>query len=130
MKYDKAIEKFSSIRENYPFDPMALIATVKLGDAYFAKKEYVLASGVYEDFFKSHPEDENIPYVLSRLGECYDKTSLSIDRDQTYILRSIERLTYLKNRYPASIHTKESEPRLAKMIQACRPRTLCRGVLL
>lgn len=126
-KYDKAIEKFSSIRENYPFDPMALIATVKLGDAYFAKKEYVLASGVYEDFFKSHPEDENIPYVLSRLGECYDKTSLSIDRDQTYILRSIERLTYLKNRYPASIHTKESEPRLAKMIQKLADRELYVG---
>jgi outer membrane protein assembly factor BamD len=126
-KYDKAIEKFSSIRENYPFDPMALIATVKLGDTYFAKKEYILASGVYEDFFKSHPEDENIPYVLSRLGECYDKTSLSIDRDQTYILRSIERLTYLKNRYPASVHTKESEPRLAKMIQKLADRELYVG---
>jgi len=126
-KYDKAIEKFASIRENYPFDPMALIATVKLGDTYFARKEYVLASGVYEDFFKSHPEDENIPYVLSRLGECYDKTSLSIDRDQTYILRSIERLTYLKNRYPASVHTKESEPRLAKMIQKLADRELYVG---
>jgi len=126
-KYDKAIQKFSFIRENYPFDPMALIATVKLGDVYFAQKEYILAIGVYEDFFKSHPEDENIPYVLSRLGECYDKTALSIDRDQSYILKSIERLTYLKNRYPASIHTKESAPRLAKMLQKLADRELYVG---
>ncbi|OPY72019.1 MAG: Outer membrane protein assembly factor BamD precursor [Syntrophorhabdus sp. PtaU1.Bin058] len=126
-KYDDAIKKFSAIRENYPFDPMALIATVKLGDVYFAQKEYILAIGVYEDFFKSHPEDENIPYVLARLGECYDKTALSIDRDQSYILKSIERLTYLKNRYPASIHTKESEPRLARMLQKLADRELYVG---
>jgi outer membrane protein assembly factor BamD len=126
-KYSKAIEKFSILRENHPFDPLAIVASVKLGDTYFAKKEYIFAAGVYEDFFKSHPDDENVPYVLSRLGECYDKESLSIDRDQEFILKAIERLTYLKNRYPANTYTKESEPRLAKMIQKLADRELYVG---
>jgi len=116
-KYDKAIEKFSVLRENYPFDPLAIVAAVKLGDTYFAKTEYVLAAGVYEDLYKSYPEDENIPYALSKLGECYNKLSLSIDRDQAYTLKGIERLTYLKNRYPASAEAKAMEPKLKNMIQ-------------
>lgn len=101
-KYDLAIEKFNQIRENFPFDPMTLIATVKLGDSYFEKKEYVMASGIYEDFYNSHPEDENIPYVLARLGGCYERLVLSFDRDQAYTLKAIERYTYLLNRYPRS----------------------------
>ncbi len=126
-KYNKSIEKFSTLRENHPFDPLAIVAAVKLGDVYFAKKEYVLAIGVYEDFFKAHPDDENVPYVLSRLGECYDKESHTIDRDQAYTLKAIERLTYLKNRYPTNSFTKESEPRLAKMIQKLADRELYVG---
>ncbi len=126
-KYRNAIEKFSTLRENHPFDPLAIVAAVKLGDVYFAQKEYIFAAGVYEDFLKSHPDDENVPYVLSRLGECYDKESLSIDRDQDYTLKAIERFTYLKNRYPASSYAKESEPKLVKLMQKLADRELYVG---
>ncbi len=126
-KYSKAIEKFNTLRENHPFDALAIVAAVKLGDVYFAQKEYLLAAAVYEDFFKSHPNDENVPYVLSRLGECYEKESLTIDRDQANTLKAIERLTYLKNRYPADPYTKDSAPRLARMIQRLADRELYVG---
>jgi len=126
-KYDKAVEKFKAIREQYPFDPMALVAAVKLGDTYFLKKDYVLAAGTYEDYFKAHPDEENIPYVLFRLGECYEKLSPSIDRDQANTMKGIERITYLRNRYPASSYAKESEPRLKRFIQKMADRELYVG---
>jgi outer membrane protein assembly factor BamD len=126
-KYSKAIDKFNTLRENHPFDALAIVAAVKLGDVYFAQKEYVLAAGVYEDFFKSHPDDENVPYVLSRLGECYENESLTIDRDQANTLKAIERLTYLKNRYPTDTYAKDSAPRLARMIQRLADRELYVG---
>ncbi len=125
--YEDAIAKFSSVRENFPFDPIALVASVKLGDAQFEKKDYILASGTYEDFFKAHPEDENIPYVLYKLGECYDKLSLSIDRDQSYTLKGIDRLTYLKNRYPASVHAKDADGKLRAMNQRLADREMYVG---
>ncbi|HEX2965493.1 MAG TPA: lipopolysaccharide transport periplasmic protein LptA [Syntrophorhabdaceae bacterium] len=126
-KYSKAIEKFNTLRENHPFDSLAIVAAVKLGDTYFAQKEYVMATSVYEDFFRAHPEDENAPYVLSRLGECYEKESLTIDRDQAYTLKGIERLTYLKNRYPNSPYAKESEQRLSNLIERLAARELYIG---
>ncbi|OPX99226.1 MAG: Outer membrane protein assembly factor BamD precursor [Syntrophorhabdus sp. PtaB.Bin006] len=126
-KYDKAIKKFSEVKEEFPFDPMALIATVKLGDVYFEQKEYTLAMGVYEDFFNTHPEDDNIPYVLSRLGECYEKLALSMDRDQSYLYKAIEKYTYLKNRYPSSSSTGVADERLKKLQQKLADRELYVG---
>lgn len=126
-KYKDSIEKFTAIREQYPFDPMALVATVKLGDAYFLKKDYVLAAGTYEDYFKAHPDEENIPYVLFKLGECYEKLSPTVDRDQANTLKGIERITYLKNRYPNSSYAAESTDRLAAFIQKLADRELYVG---
>jgi outer membrane protein assembly factor BamD len=126
-KYDRAIEKFSEVRENFPFDPMALIATVKLGDVYFDKKDYGLALGVYEDFFKAHPEDENISYVLLRIGDCYEKLALTIDRDQAYTLKAIERYTYLINRYPSSDYVATAQASLKKLNQRLADRELYVG---
>jgi lipopolysaccharide transport protein LptA len=126
-KYDKAKDSFTYIRENFPFDPISFIATVKLGDTYFEQKDYIQAIGVYEDFFNSHPEDENIPYVLTRLGECYEKVSLSFDRDQAYTLKAIDRYVYLKNRYPTSGYAKDVELRLKFLSQKLADRELSTG---
>jgi len=126
-KYDKAIEKFSAVKENYPFDPIADVAAVKLGDAYYAKKEYLLAGGVYADFINSHPDDDNVPYVLWQLADCFDKESLSIDRDQSNILKAIERLTFLKNRYPSSPYAAKAEERLRDLMQKLADRELYVG---
>jgi outer membrane protein assembly factor BamD len=114
-QFDKATEKFNAIREEYPFDALALIATVKLGDIYMEKKEYIQAAGIYEEFYRAHPDDENIPYVLSRLSMSYEKLSLSFDRDQGYTVKAIERLTFLKNRYPLSTYAVDAEGRLGKL---------------
>lgn len=126
-KYDKAIEKFSAVRDNYPFDPIADVAVVKLGDAYYGKKEYLLAGGVYGDFINTHPDDENVPYALWQLADCFDKESLSIDRDQSYILKAIERLTFLKNRYPTSPYAAKAEERLRDFHQKLADRELYVG---
>lgn len=126
-KYDDSIKKFTAIREQYPFDPMALVATVKLGDAYFLKKDYVLAAGTYEDYFKAHPDEENIPYVLFKLGECYEKLSPTVDRDQANTIKGIERITYLRNRYPQSQYAAQSVDRLAAFIQKLADRELYVG---
>lgn len=126
-KYDDAIKKFVEIRENYPFDPISFVATVKLGDAYFGKREYILAAGVYDDFFNAHPDDENIPYVVTRLGECYERLSLSFDRDQDYTLKAIERYRYVINRFPASSYRKIADERLKRLEQKLADRELYIG---
>jgi outer membrane protein assembly factor BamD len=126
-KYDEAVRKFSQVRENFPFEPLSLVAAVKLADVYFEKKDYVQAASVYEDFFNAHPEDENAPYVLARLGECYEKLSPSIDRDQANTYKAIEKYTLLKNRYPNSNYSKVVDERLKKLSQKLADREMYVG---
>ena len=116
-KYDDAIAGFSRIRESFPFDPIAAVSQVKQGDAYFAKKDYQAAGGTYEDFVNSYPEDENAAYALKRLGECYEKQSPTIDRDQAITLKALERFTFLKNRYPTSPYAKDADAHLEALTQ-------------
>ena len=55
-----------------------------------------MAAGTCEDFVNSNPDDENAAHGLKRLGESYEKQSLTIDRDQAITLKAIDRFTFLK----------------------------------
>jgi outer membrane protein assembly factor BamD len=126
-KYDKAIANFTKVRENYPFDPIALVAQVKQGDAHFEKKEYQMAAGIYEDFINSHPEDENAAYALKRVGECYEKLSPSLDRDQANTYKAVERFTFLKNRYGSSTYARDIDAHLKNLTEKLAARELYVG---
>jgi outer membrane protein assembly factor BamD len=108
-KYDSAIASFAKVRENYPFDPMAIVAQVKQADTYFAKKDYTMAASTYEDFVNSNPDDENAPYAMKRLAESYEKELPTIDRDQAITLKALERYIFLKNRYPSSTYSVDAD---------------------
>ncbi|MCX7857984.1 MAG: outer membrane protein assembly factor BamD [Deltaproteobacteria bacterium] len=116
-KYDAAIKNFSQIRENYPFDPVAPYAMVKMADCYFFKKDYVTASRLYEEFMNNFPNDENVPYVILKVGECYEKLSLSYERDQEYTYRAIEKYSLILDRFPKSQYVKEAENRKKSLEQ-------------
>jgi lipopolysaccharide transport protein LptA len=126
-KWFDAIKKFNNVRENYPFDSISLVAAVKLGDVYFEKKDYTQAASVYEDFFNAHPGDANAPYALARLGECYEKLSLSLDRDQANTFKAIDKYTLLKNRYASSSYAKIVDERVKKLTQKLADRELYVG---
>jgi outer membrane protein assembly factor BamD len=126
-KYDKAIADFAKIRESFPFDPIAIVAQIKQGDAYFAKKDYQLAASTYEDFVNSYPDDENGAYALKRLAESYERQSPTLDRDQAITVKAIERYTFLKNRYPTSPYAKDAETHVKILTQKLGARELYVG---
>jgi outer membrane protein assembly factor BamD len=125
--WDKAISSFAKVRENYPFDPIALVAQIKQADSSFAKKTYAAAAAVYEDFVNSYPEDENAAYALRRLAECYEKQSPSIERDQSNTFKAVERFTFLKNRYPGSPYAKDADVHLKQLTQKLAAREVFVG---
>ena len=126
-QYDKAITSFGKVRENFPFDPIALVAQIKQADAQFAKKAYAVAAAIYEDFVNSYPEDENAAYALRRLAECYEKLSPAIDREQANTFKAIERFTFLKNRYPKSPYAKDADVHVLSLTRKLAARELYVG---
>jgi outer membrane protein assembly factor BamD len=126
-KYDKAIENFGKVRENFPFDPIALIAQVKQADSHFQKKDYLVAAGIYEDFVNSYPDDENAAYALRRVAECYENLTLTNDRDQANTFKAVERFTFLKNRYPQSPYSRDADVHLKNLNDKLAARELYVG---
>jgi len=99
-RYKKAIESFEKLRDWYPFSRYAILAELKIADAYFNLKSYADAIFAYEEFEQLHPRNEAIPYVIYRIGRSYFNQIDTIDRDQTNAAKALETYQRLVQQYP------------------------------
>src|SRR5512142_11360 len=99
-KYEAAIDTFEKVKDRYPYSEQALLAQIKLADAYFYKKKYDEALQAYKDFEKLHPTNKAVPYCIYRQGLCYYRQRSTIDRDQTFTTKAMEEFRRLKQKYP------------------------------
>ncbi|NVM57524.1 MAG: outer membrane protein assembly factor BamD [Desulfobacterales bacterium] len=107
--YRKAIESFENLRDWYPFSPYAILAELKLGDAYYHRKEYEEAIFAYEQFESLHPRNEAVPCVVYQIGRCYFDRLQTIDRDQTMAREAVKTFERLIHNYPDSPFAKKAE---------------------
>jgi outer membrane protein assembly factor BamD len=100
--YDDAIKDFRQLKERYPYSKYAILAELKLGDAYFFNMEYADAAIAYEEFARLHPRNEVVPYVLYQKGMCHFLSFTTIDRDQEETRLAMEVFQRLIQTYPQS----------------------------
>ncbi len=115
-KYEDAIDTFEKVKDRYPYSEQALLAQIKLADAYFYKKKYDEALQAYKDFEKLHPTNKGVPYCIYRQGLCYYRQRTTIDRDQTFTTKAMEEFRRLKKKFPQS----EYIPKADKYLAQCR----------
>ena len=99
-KYRQSIAAFEKLRDWYPFSRYAILAELKIADAYFQLEEYADAIFAYEEFEQLHPRNEAIPYVIYRIGRSYFNQIDTIDRDQSNALKALETYRRLAAQYP------------------------------
>lgn len=114
--YDDAIETFEKVRDRYPYSDQAMLAQIKVADAYFYKKKYDEALQAYKEFEKLHPTNKAVPYCIYRQGLCYYRQRSTIDRDQTSTLKALGEFRRLKQKYPEC----EYLPKAEKYMARCR----------
>lgn len=98
--YTEAIETFERLKDWYPFSKYAILAELKIGDAYYKKEEYEDAVFAYEEFVNLHPRNEAVPYIMYQIGRCYFDKVDTIDRDQANARKAFENFNKLVERYP------------------------------
>jgi outer membrane protein assembly factor BamD len=114
VNYDRAIDLFQSIIDNYPYSDYEQKALLKIADAYFDDHRYEEALAYYQDFADLHPAHEQVPYTLLRAAECHFNQIESIDRDQTAAHLATEALETLIREHPYATETRRGE---AMMLQ-------------
>ena len=114
--YDDAIDTFEKVKDRYPYSDQALLAQIKLADAYYYKKKWDEALTAYKDFEKLHPTNQAVPYCIYRQALCYYRQRSTIDRDQSFTQKSLEEFRRLKQKYPNC----EYVPKAEKFMTHCR----------
>lgn len=107
--YDDAIETFEKMRDRYPYSDQAMLAQIKLADAYFYKKKYDEALQAYREFEKLHPTNKAVPYAVFRQALCYYRQRSTIDRDQTYTFKALQEFRRLKQKFPQCEYIAKAE---------------------
>lgn len=102
--YKKAVESFEKLRDWYPFSRYAILAELKIADAYFNMESYADAIFAYEEFEQLHPRNEAIPYVIFRIGRSYFNQIDTIDRDQSNAAKALETYRRLIQQYPGDAY--------------------------
>jgi outer membrane protein assembly factor BamD len=107
--YVRAIEKLQSIIDNYPYSDVAVLAELKIADAYFDDRRYDEALSYYRDFADLHPQHEKVPYTILRSALCRERKMHSANRDQTATREALLHLDRLLAKYPHSPEAREAE---------------------
>ncbi len=117
-RYLLAEEQFQKVRDRYPFSPYAVLAQLRLADCKFYDGLYEEAIPLYQEFEKTHPTNEAIPYVIFQQAMSYYLLMDSPDRDQTATRKVIEISERLLRQYPDSPYTFQAR----RMIREARER--------
>jgi outer membrane protein assembly factor BamD len=115
-RYLRAIDVLTKLKADYPFSPQLTEVDLKIADAYYLSQQYPEAINAFKEFQSMHPTNENIPFVVYRLGQAHLDQFTSIDRDQknTEIAKG-----YFENvitNYPKSPYAAPAREQLAKAV--------------
>ena len=116
--YRDSIESFEKLKDWYPFSKFAILAELKIADAYYNIKEYEEAVASYEEFESLHPRNEAIPYVIFQIGLCYFEQIDTIDRDQTPAKKALNTFNRLKQQFPGDSYTIKGEEHIKECLKS------------
>ncbi len=112
-EYKTAIKHLEQLKDWYPFSKYAILAQLKIADAYYRLEEYPDAIFAYQEFEQLHPRNEAIPYVVYQIGRCYFDQVDTVDRDQSSALQALETFKRLIRQHPDSAYARRARLHIA-----------------
>lgn len=112
----EAIDRFRVLKSRHPYHPLAPMAALYIGEAYFKQHSFVEANSAYRIFLHLHPTHEKAPYAIFRTGKShYKMIPGSVDRDLSEANKAISVFKRLKSSYPNSQYAKEAKELIQKL---------------
>lgn len=111
-KYKDAVKAYTDLKDWYPFSKYAILAELKIADAYYHLKAYDEAIMAYEAFETLHPKNDAVPYVIFSMGLCWFDRIDTVDRDQTPAKNSMTLFLRLIEQFPESEYTEKAREKI------------------
>lgn len=115
-EYEGSAELFQQIKDQYPYSRFALLADLRVGDAYRKAGRFEEAVLAYDDFIRLHPKNEAVPYAIYQMGIVNHAQILTVDRDPSFARKAVDSFRRLMREYPKSEWTAKCQPRLKEAL--------------
>jgi outer membrane protein assembly factor BamD len=106
--FDEADELIMTMREEYPFSPLAIEAELLSADVLFKREKFIEAAAAYRAFEENHPAHAKVPYAIYKRALSYYGQLESVDRDQTPAKTMTDLFKRLLSAYPNSEYAKDA----------------------
>jgi outer membrane protein assembly factor BamD len=114
--FGNAVQRYNYLLEQYPLNPYAEEAQLKIAYAHYLDKGYAEAIAAFGDFERMYPISPHMPFVEYYRGMCYLQQIRSADRDQGVTEKALHHFQRTAERYPRSPFA----PMAQEKIQVCR----------
>jgi outer membrane protein assembly factor BamD len=114
--FSTAVDYYHELLDQYPLNPYAEEAQLKVAYSYYLDKKYVEAIAAFGDFERAYPTSSHLPFVQYYRGMCYLEQMRSIDRDQSVTEKAHDFFRAVVDRYPESPFA----PLAEEKIRVCR----------
>jgi outer membrane protein assembly factor BamD len=116
-KYARAIVALQKLKSEHPFSPLLTETELKIADAYYLNQQYPEAIAAFKEFQALHPTNENIPFVILRLGQAHLDQFTSTERDQKNTELAKGYFETVITNHAKSPHAATAAENLAKCVQ-------------
>lgn len=110
--YEYAVDRYKQLLDQYPFDPRAEQAELRIAESYYKAKRYPEAIAAFGDFERMHPTSPNLAAVEYQLGMSYLAQGSTSDRDQQPQTNAITHFRNVVDRFPQSGWAEKARLRL------------------
>jgi outer membrane protein assembly factor BamD len=113
--YDEALQKFSEVKNKYPYSRYAAEAELRIADIHYKREAWIEAQNAYQLFKDLHPKHPKIAYVTHRLAMSYfNQLPTTIDRDLTVADKAILFFDDVIKNYDKSEFVEEAKTKRAE----------------
>jgi outer membrane protein assembly factor BamD len=116
--YDYAIQKYKALLDQYPFDPHAEEAELKIAQAYYAVDRYPEAIAAFGNFERMHPTSQYLPSTEYHRGLSYLAQYTTADRDQQALTNALTTFRNIVDRFPTTPWAERSQLRIRECREA------------
>jgi len=111
-----ASEKYQDLLDQYPLNPYAEEAQLKIAYGHYLDRKYADALSGFSDFERTYPTSSHLPFVQYYRGMAYLDQMRSIDRDQSVTEKANDFFRTVSDRHNGSPFTTLAEEKS----RACR----------
>lgn len=110
--YQKSIEYFERINQEYPYSPLASKAQLMESYAYYKTAKFEFAIAALDDYISLYPGEKDIEYAYYLKALCYYDQIVNIKLDQLGTEKAKDILLELINKFPNSDYARDARFKL------------------